>query len=104
MGIRCVGRAGEGQPLSHVSHAIRLPGRLAGTCRALPEASPESDVAGYEIVFRETISPFWQDAIDVGNTTEGTLELSKDNWFFGVRAYDNEGYRSPVAFPIPARE
>lgn len=68
------------------------------------EASPESDVAGYEIVYRETTSAFWQDAIDVGNTTEGTLELSKDNWFFGVRSYDNKGYRSPAAFPIAARE
>ena len=68
------------------------------------EASPESDVAGYEIVYRETTSAFWQDAIDVGNTTEGTLELSKDNWFFGVRSYDNDGYRSPAAFPIAARE
>ncbi len=68
------------------------------------EASPESDVAGYEIVWRETTSFDWQDAIDVGNTTEGTLELSKDNWFFGVRAYDKAGYRSPVAFPIAARE
>ena len=68
------------------------------------ETSPESDVAGYEIVYRETTSPVWQDAVDVGNTTEGTLELSKDNWFFGVRAYDKLGYRSPVAFPIAARE
>jgi len=68
------------------------------------EASPESDVAGYEIVYRETTSAFWQEAIDMGNTTEGTLELSKDNWFFGVRSYDNDGYRSPVAFPIAARE
>lgn len=68
------------------------------------EASPESDVAGYEIVYRETTSPVWQDAVDVGNVTEGTLKLSKDNWFFGVRAYDKLGYRSPVAFPIAARE
>jgi hypothetical protein len=26
--------------------------------------------------------------------TEATIDLSKDNWFFGVRAYDAEGWRS----------
>lgn len=68
------------------------------------DASPESDVAGYEIVWRDTTSPVWEHSFDVGNTTEGTVDLSKDNWFFGVRAYDKEGYRSPVSFPIAARE
>ncbi len=97
--------------IAHLASAPSTPGNariivaeLTNNTTLRWEASPESDVAGYEIVFRETTSPFWQDAIDVGNTTEGTLELSKDNWFFGVRAYDKEGYRSPVAFPIPARE
>ena len=68
------------------------------------DASPESDVAGYEIVWRETTASQWEETLDVGNTTEGTVPLSKDNWFFGVRAYDNDGYRSPVSYPRPARE
>lgn len=67
-------------------------------------ASPEPDVAGYEIVWRETTSPVWQHAKDVGKVTEATVPLSKDNWFFGVRAYDADGYRSPVAFPRAARK
>ncbi|MEM9167676.1 MAG: M28 family metallopeptidase [Planctomycetota bacterium] len=66
--------------------------------------SPEPDVAGYEIVWRETTSPTWDHSADAGNATEFTADLSKDNWFFGVRAYDHDGYRSPVAFPEPARE
>ena len=66
------------------------------------EASPEPDVAGYEIVYRDTTSPVWDHAVDVGNVTEGTVDLSKDNWFFGVRSYDADGYRSPVSFPIAA--
>lgn len=66
--------------------------------------SPESDVAGYEIVWRDTTAPDWQHTKDVGNATEGTIPLSKDNWFFGVRAYDHDGYRSPVSYPLPARE
>lgn len=68
------------------------------------EASPEPDVAGYEVVWRETTAGDWQHARDVGNVTEATIDLSKDNWFFGVRAYDADGYRSPVVFPRPARE
>jgi hypothetical protein len=27
--------------------------------------------------------------------------MSKDNFFYGVRAVDNEGNRSPVTFPRP---
>lgn len=68
------------------------------------DASPESDVAGYEIVWRETSAPQWEEAKDVGNVTEGTVPLSKDNYFFGVRAYDADGYRSPVSYPRAARE
>jgi len=63
------------------------------------KASPEPDVAGYEVVWRETSSPTWTHVQDVGRDLEVTLELSVDNWFFGVRAYDTQGYRSPVALP-----
>ena len=68
------------------------------------DASPETDVAGYEIVWRESTSWKWEKAEDVGNVTQGTVPLSKDNWLFGVRAYDKDGYRSPVSYPVPARE
>lgn len=67
-------------------------------------ASPEPDVAGYEVVWRDTTSPTWQGVQDVGNATEATINQSKDNCFFGVRAYDKDGFRSPVAFPAAARE
>ncbi len=62
------------------------------------EKSPEPDVAGYEVVWRDTTAALWQHARDVKNATEATLEISKDNVFFGVRAYDKDGYRSPVTF------
>jgi hypothetical protein len=48
---------------------------------------------------RETTSPEWTDTSDVGNVTTVTLNLSKDNVQFGVRAVDQDGFRSPVAFP-----
>jgi len=65
-------------------------------------ANPESDLDGYEVVMRETTSPDWTGAIDVGNVTTVTLDISKDNVQFGVRAVDQEGRRSPVAFPVVA--
>jgi hypothetical protein len=67
-------------------------------------ASPEPDVAGYEVLWRDTTSPVWQHVMDVGGVTEATIDESKDNWFFGVRAYDHDGYRSMVAFPAAGRE
>jgi len=62
----------------------------------------EADLAGYEVVWRETTSPEWTHVIAVGDVTEATIDLSKDNVFFGVRAVDTAGHHSPVAFPVPA--
>ena len=67
-------------------------------------ASTDPDLAGYEIVFRETTSPLWTKARFVGKVTSYTLKgLSKDNYFFGVRAVDTKGRKSPVSFPKPIR-
>jgi len=62
-------------------------------------ANPESDLAGYEVVWRETTAPDWTNVIDVGNVTTVTLDMSKDNVQFGLRAVDQSRHRSPVAFP-----
>jgi hypothetical protein len=62
-------------------------------------ANPESNLAGYEVVMRETTSPDWTSAVNVGNVTGATLDIAKDNVQFGVRAVDTAGNRSPVAFP-----
>lgn len=67
-------------------------------------ASPESEVAGYEVMWRKTTDYVWTKFKDVGNVTQATIDLSKDNWLFAVRAYDAEGYRSPAAYPSSARE
>lgn len=68
------------------------------------DKSPEPDVAGYEVVWRDTTAPQWEHVKDVGVATEITMEESKDNFFFGVRAYDKDGYRSPVAFAGAAKD
>ncbi len=62
-------------------------------------ANPESNVTGYEVVMRETTDSDWTSAIPVGNVTSVTLDISKDNVQFGIRAVDRKGNRSPVAFP-----
>lgn len=68
------------------------------------DASPEPDVAGYQVVWRATTASDWEELKDVGKITEATIDLSKDNWFFGVRAYDHDGYLSPVVTPHAARD
>jgi hypothetical protein len=68
------------------------------------DANKEPDLAGYEIVWRDTTSPVWTNARAVGNLTSFTMKaMSKDNYFFGVRAVDKQGNRSPVSFPRPVR-
>ncbi len=66
------------------------------------DANRESDLAGYEIVWRDTTSPVWTNSRAVGNVTAFTMKgMSKDNYFFGVRAVDKGGNRSPVSYPRP---
>ena len=65
------------------------------------QANTEADLAGYEVVWRETSEPEWSRVIAVGNVTEVTIDLAKDNVMFGIRAVDSQGHRSPVAFPQP---
>ncbi|HST49104.1 M20/M25/M40 family metallo-hydrolase [Jatrophihabitans sp.] len=62
----------------------------------------DADLAGYEVVWRPTTAPFWTHVIKVGDTTRVTIDLSKDNVIFGVRAVDRSGHRSPATFPFPA--
>jgi hypothetical protein len=67
-------------------------------------ANGEPDLAGYEVVWRETTEAEWTHSRPVGRATSYTVKgLSKDNYFFGVRAVDREGNRSPVSHPRPLR-
>ena len=79
-------------------------GRLTNDTDLKWDANTDADLAGYEIVWRETNQPFWTNSKFVGNATATTMkEMSKDNYFFGVRAVDAAGNKSPVVFPKPAR-
>ncbi len=89
-----------GTPKNLLIHATAPPGFSGINTTTLTwNPNPEPDLDRYEVVMRETTSPDWTDAIDVGNVTTVTLDIAKDNVQFGLRAVDNAGNRSPVAFP-----
>lgn len=67
------------------------------------DASPGGLAAGYEVVWRATTSPEWEHTLKVGNVTKTTLDISKDEVIFAVRAYDKAGHRSLPVVPTPER-
>ncbi|MFM9905911.1 MAG: M20/M25/M40 family metallo-hydrolase [Pyrinomonadaceae bacterium] len=81
-----------------------LTGRLTNDTDLKWDANTDADIAGYEVVWRDTTSAFWTNSAAVGNVTTYTAkEMSKDNYFFGVRAIDKSGNKSPVVYPRSAR-
>lgn len=58
--------------------------------------------AGYYVLMRETISPYWEKKSYVTDTA-ATLNYSKDNYFFAVQSVDTEGHESLPVFPKPVR-
>lgn len=79
-------------------------GRLTNDTELKWDANTDTDLSGYEIVWRDTTAPEWTDSASVGNVTTFVMKgRSKDNYFFGVRAVDKNGNRSPVVYPRPVR-
>lgn len=63
-------------------------------------AAAGDDVAGYELVMRETTADEWERVFDIGKVASYTMKgVPIDNYFFGIRAYDAAGHRSPVRTP-----
>ncbi len=59
---------------------------------------PESDLAGFAIVMRDSTSPVWQKQIAVGNVREYVLpDVSIDDIVIGVKAVDRDGNESLVS-------
>jgi hypothetical protein len=81
---------------------VTIQSRLSNDTDLKWEPNKEPDLAGYEIVWRDTTSPVWTNSKPVGNVTAFSMKgMSKDNFFFGVRAIDKDGNRSPVTYPKP---
>ncbi|GHA31239.1 aminopeptidase [Streptomyces tauricus] len=78
-----------------------LTAALTNSTELVWERGAEPDLAGYEVVWRETTASEWTHVIPVGDVTSHEVDLSKDNVFFGVRAVNRTGLKSPVTFPSP---
>lgn len=93
----------------HFANAPQSPRRVRIITAKLENAStlkwdPSPDADGYEVVWRDTTSPTWTFSRDVGNVSEVTLPISKDDFFLGLRSYRSDGYRSVVVFADQATE
>ena len=78
--------------------------RLENDTTLVWQANKEPDLAGYQIVWRETTSPFWQHKVSAGNVTRYSVKgVSKDNYLFGVQAVDKDGNASVAVYPLPVR-
>jgi hypothetical protein len=81
---------------------VVLPTALSDDTEIRWDANKEPDLAGYEIVWRDTTEAIWTHSRAVGNVNTYTMKgMSKDNYFFGVRAVDKGGNRSPASYPKP---
>jgi hypothetical protein len=58
----------------------------------------------YEVVWRDTTDELWTHARSAGADMHLTMDVSKDNVLFGVRAVDAAGHRSLPVAPVPARQ
>ena len=81
---------------------VTFPTSLSNDTPIKWDANKEPDLAGYEIVWRDTTAAEWTNSQAVGNVLTFTMKgMSKDNYLFGVRAIDKQGNRSPVSYPRP---
>ncbi|HVI08677.1 MAG TPA: M28 family metallopeptidase [Candidatus Binatia bacterium] len=67
------------------------------------DPEPGNRAVEYEVLWRNTSSPDWEHVQKVGNVQRATLQLSKDNVIFAVRAVDTAGHRSLAVVPTPER-
>lgn len=65
-----------------------------------PEKSKKP--AGYYVLMRETVSPYWEKKFFVKDST-ATLSYSKDNYFFAVQSVDADGHESLPVYPKPVK-
>ena len=81
-----------------------LVARLTPNTELAWKANDEDNLAGYSILYRRTHEPQWTHRVTVAkDKTSVVMEgLSKDDWLFGVEAYDTKGRRSIPVYPTPS--
>ena len=68
------------------------------------DAPADGRAAGYEIVWRATSAPDWENSLHVaGGVTRATVPVSKDNVIFAVESVDEAGHKSLPVVPSPER-
>jgi hypothetical protein len=83
---------------------VVLENRLNNDTTLRWETNKEPDLAGYQVVWRQTTEPFWQHKAGVKEATTYTLKgISKDDYNFGVQSVDKDGNASIAVYPRPAR-
>ncbi|HEY0245931.1 MAG TPA: M28 family peptidase [Mucilaginibacter sp.] len=84
-------------------NVIMLSGGLTNNTDLKWDAPKEGEKpAGYYILMRETISPYWEKKFFVtGNTAK--LDYSKDNYFFAIQSVDADGHESLPIIPKSGR-
>jgi Zn-dependent M28 family amino/carboxypeptidase len=82
---------------------VQMPLRRLGYDTTL-RWKPAANAVAYEILWRATDAPQWQHARNVGNVTEATVAVSKDDDVLAVRSVDGNGLRSPAVYPVAVRE
>jgi len=79
---------------------VKAGGGLSNDTTMSWDMGTDADLAGYEIVVRETTVDDWEKVIPVGKVAKYTFkDFTIDNVFMGVRAVDKDGNRSPVRTP-----
>src|SRR4029078_9476945 len=73
-------------------HNVQLEAKeLTNSSSLTWSANSEPDLAGYEVVWRDTTAPNWQHSQATDNVTRLTIpNVSKDNVIFGVRSLDRD--------------
>ncbi|HET6201472.1 MAG TPA: M28 family metallopeptidase [Planctomycetota bacterium] len=91
--------------LANLARAPRPPGRvevkggLSNETRLSWEASAGGEVAGYEVLWRDTTEARWTGRAWVGKPTEATVPVLLDDAIVGVRAVSPGGHRSRAVVP-----
>lgn len=81
-------------PPENVRLVLGPAGLLATDTTLRWDRAADPDRLGFELLWRETAAPDWQGEQFVGESNEATLPLSRDDFFFAVRAVSRAGNRS----------
>jgi Zn-dependent M28 family amino/carboxypeptidase len=82
---------------------VKIAGAVTPNTQLTWSAAPATSDVSYRVYWRDTTEPGWTHSRDAGTAGSLTLmNVSLDDWAFGVASVSADGYESPVVFPGPA--